>query len=238
MKKRFEMAISQVQIIPLEGDRGVVVEVDITPNWNITREILFTVQLPDTDGRFKPPGAYYRDGARSGRNPSREDILLWTSQRYSIERDMNLQEPADKNVKLCEFFCRGEVYINDTENKYFLFSDVHDPHTLEDLEWVKLIDWEMIFDFDPLPNLLMNVQSMFFKPPETFTPDKLAHEIQTLSSDSIIQKIRSNPTWVRCCADNEDYREWSTNKMEKIVRILTFFTQSQNVASKNKVRQF
>ena len=250
MKTAVDMSISTIRTIEVASSDditdiiGVVLEIDIEPSTIICRELIFPISLPCQNGSDgKNPEYFLRQGANSVPTMKAriiEESQMWINKRSEEERKENLEKDDIVN-KLKEHFLRGETYINDKEIKYFLITDktIDDPEIIDNINWIKLIDWQVIFDFSPSDKsgLWNRVQPTMMKKPKLSSIPELANIIDENDNAVAREKIGFgfDCHWLNCCEDDYDYKTWALKLKAGIMKLIDFFANPQNVASQNKL---
>ena len=179
-KMSFSSCVSSLHIIPILNTERIVMEIDVEPKFENTKFLKFKVNSPKY-----PDGVYFvRKGSCSipltpaGGKEEKEFLnvsaQIAANHRQQLE-SYKFQEPVDLQQKLKKLLCKGELRFLDNQYQYFLVvnrfctAECCKMFGSEDLNWIKLINWRAIFDFDPdtsKDGTLSLLQKVLMKPHE------------------------------------------------------------------------
>ena len=253
IKVAVDMSISTIRIIEVASREditdkiGVVLEIDVEPSINNTKDLIFPICLPLKNGEGgKNVDFYIREGANSTQvskskiSQFQTECQIWINKRIEDERREKLKK-GDVVTKLKEHFLRGETYINDEENKYFLITDwaIDDSKDIDSINWITPINWQAIFDFSPSDKsgLYNKIEESMLKQAKFYKVSQFADIIEKNNNEVTREKIGFglNCNWLQCCEPDEDYKTWALKMKASIMKIIDFFASEKNVASKNKL---
>ena len=155
----FSTCISMLHVIEIENYDRVILEIDVEPKSSVCKFLKFKINT-----KQYPNGVYFkREGTSSiplVPNSKEEKLFInrtsvkWAEDRMTLESYK--QPPSNIPQVLNKLLCKGEHKILDgvSEYNYFLVTNrfcEEECCKMTDssaFEWVKLINWRIIFDFD------------------------------------------------------------------------------------------
>ena len=147
---------------------------------------------------------------------------------------------SDKLVKLQGLFMGQDMFINDKEKKFFLFTDIIPGNIDEEaLKWTTCIDFQAVFDFDYQSrevglwkktddSIINNVH---------FELGMFASILDSNDNKEACKEIRYGyqRNWLQCSEPNQDFKSWSHKMKATIISIINFFVKARNLESKDKI---
>ena len=143
-----------LRIIPLLGSEKFVLEVDIAPTFSKTKYMNFKIVQ-----QKYPKGVYFvRIGSSSVPLAGKDEkeflerkSVFFAEQRKELEMSTI---PVDLPQKLTKLLCKGEQKLDDNQYQYFLLMNRFctegccNMKNYSDFDWIKLVHWRAVFDFD------------------------------------------------------------------------------------------
>ena len=235
-------AISPVYVIPTSDPDLCILEIDIEPRDLFCKDIFFPINYPDGENKWKV-GYFLREGPNNNPIHDIKDFQRLDFKTYVNERrflDSCLQKSENKQLKLQELLLGQDSFINqDKDKKFFLFCDtVNEDTELEKLQWTSCVDWTAIFDFDPRSNiggLWDKVETLSIRNSPYLVGDfaKIIEENENSKARQLMN-YGFQCSWLQCANPEEDFKQWSLQVKASILSILNFYTNPNNISSKDK----
>ena len=176
-KRAFGLSIGPIQAIKLKDSSKLVLEIDVTPNFELTKYLAFPITLENK----KDLKYFIRDGPNSApisdkgkRKFLTHDISYNAHQRQEQERKLT-NNSTRLPAKLENLFLKNRPFIDDKHYQFILITnglcseECCRMKSWESFDWVKKIQWQAVFDFSSengLAQWLHDSKDLLIKPNE------------------------------------------------------------------------
>ena len=251
----FSTCISMLHVIEIENTDRVILEIDIEPKSSVCKNLKFKINTNQY-----PDGVYFkREGTSSiplfPNSREEREFIKRTSVKCAEDRmilESCKQTPSNIPQVLNKLLCKGEHKILDGVSEYHYFLVINrfceeDCCKMTDssaFEWVKLINWRIIFDFDKRTRetgILSNFhrKQNTLMQPNCLTLDELQNLMQKYNHGPHLMKDLEygNQTVHVSCAGSEkdseqsDFLQWRSQYSSQLKSLFEIATGPSILAS-------